>query len=259
MTWIKDWKNWQLVTEQQDFKTYTVPGKPDWIYRRAGATDSGVINWQYQAVGGEKYWHEVENPESIKQLDQQYQENQAGGSPDYWTLIAIMACETFETQDHSGAKQAMADVAQAIYNRYNTPGQLYGKTIKQIILAPGQYQPVQDGLQAGAEWKTIGSKQDAIQVYMKTKSRKEEAATLQIEAAIQAQANQSLRSNAKEHVGSRTEFLAAQPSSNQATGMVERKPVGLNNCFYWRYAGKTQLYNQGQTGATNMPDSVKVG
>lgn len=259
MTWIKDWKNWQLVTEQQDFKTYTVPGKPDWIYRRAGATDSGVINWQYQAVDGEKYWHKVENPESIKKLNLQYQENQAGGSPDYWTLITIMACENFETQNHSNAKQAMADVAQAIYNRYNTPGQPYGKTIKQIILAAGQYQPVKDGLAAGAQWRTIDSKAAAIAAYQKTRGRNLKAATQQIEAAVQAQSGAELRSKAEQHVGSRTEFLAATPTSKSAVGITERKPAGLNNCFYWRYAGKKQLYDKGLTAATAMPDSVKQG
>jgi len=257
MTWIKDWKNWQLVTEQQDFKTYTVTGKPDWLYRRAGTTGSGVINWQYQAAGGEKYWHKVENPESIKQLDKQYRENQAGGSPDYWTLITIMACETFETQDHSNAKQAMADVAQSIYNRYNTPGQPYGKTIQDIILAVGQYQPVKDGLAAGAKWNSISNREQAIKVYQLTKGRSLTAAQTQIDAAIAAQKNSTFQQQAMKWVGSRTEFLAGAPASKSAVGIAERKPKGLNNCFYWRYAGKTLLYNKAIVKATAMPSEVR--
>jgi hypothetical protein len=266
MKWIKTYPEWQHVNEQQEFKTYLLADKPDWIYRRAGTNSAGNTTWQYQAKTGEKYWHTVENKKSLDALNAQYQKNLAaqgdtvsGGSTDYWTLIAIIACETFETKDHSGAKQAMADVAQAIYNRYNTPGQPYGKTIKEIILAPGQFQPVRDGLAKGAKWKSINSKEDAIEVYKKTKGRTQEQAETQIQDAIDAQKSSSLSSNASKHVGSRTEFLAAAPSSKLAVGKVERSPEGFNNCFYWRYAGKNEFYNKDITSATAVPDSVKIG
>ena len=265
MKWIKTYPEWQHVNEQQEFKTYLLADKPDWVYRRAGTDSAGNITWQYQAKAGEKYWHAVENKKSLDALNAQYRKNLAaqgdtvsGGNQDYWTLITIMACETFETKDHSGAKQAMADVAQAIYNRYNTPGQPYGKTVKDIILSRGQFQPVTDGLAKGADWRNIKSQGDAIKVYMKTKGRNQEQAKVQIRDAVKAQASSLLRNNARDHVGSRTEFLAAEPSSKQAVGMVERSPAGFNNCFYWRYAGKTHFYDKDITKATSIPDSVIV-
>lgn len=276
MVFIKDYKSWSKINEQQDFKRYYLDSRPDWVYRRAGKNTDGTPIWQYQAKDGEKYWHEVENKSSLSQLNAQYQENlKAQGkaklksdprsgsaveaSSDYWTLITIMACENYMTKDYKGAKQAMADVAQAIYNRYNTPGQPYGKTIKDIVLASGQFQPVRDGLAKGAKWRDINSKEDAIAVYMKTKGRTQEQAESQISDAVEAQGSSSLRSNASKHVGSRTEFLAGKPSSKGAVGIIERKPAGFNNCFYWRYAGKKLLYNKDNRSATAIPDSVKVG
>ena len=75
--------------------------------------------------------------------------------------------------------------------------------------------------------------------------------------SLSAQKSSSLRSAASKHVGSRTEFLAATPSSKGAAGIAERKPKGFNNCFYWRYAGKTEFYNKKNTAATSIPNSVK--
>lgn len=276
MVFIKDYRGWSQLNEQQDFKKYYIDSKPDWVYRRAGKDSSGNIIWQYQAKSGGKYWHKVENKSSLDKLNAQYQRNlkvqgkaklksdpksgsTAAGGSDYWTLITIMACENFMTKDYKEAKQAMADVAQAIYNRYNTPGQPYGKTVKDIVLAAGQFQPVKDGLAKGAKWRDINSKEDAIAVYMKTKGRTKEQAEAQVGDAIEAQGSRSLRSKASTHVGSRTEFLAGKPGSKRAVGMVEREPTGFNNCFYWRYAGKTKLYNKDITSATSIPDSVKIG
>jgi len=276
MVFIKDYKQWAQINEQQDFKKYYIDSKPNWVYRRAGKDSKGNIIWQYQAKDGEKYWHRVENKSSLNNLNSQYQNNlKSQGSAklkkeplsgsmvetnsDYWTLITIMACENYMTKQYSGAKQAMADVAQAIYNRYNTPGQPYGKTIKDIVLASGQFQPVRDGLAKGAKWKSINSKEDAIEVYKKTKGRTQEQAETQIQDAIDAQKSSSLRSKASKHVGSRTEFLAAAPSSKSAVGIAEREPAGFNNCFYWRYAGKIHFYNKDNIGATGVPDSVKIG
>jgi len=169
-----------------------------------------------------------------------------------------MAGETYESRYYEKNKQSMADVAQAIYNRYNTPDQPYGKTIKEIILAAGQFQPVTDGIAKGADWKNIKNREDAIKVYMTTKGRERDIAEKQIDDAIEAQASSLLRSEASKHVGSRTEFLATSPTSKYAVGKVEREPKNRNNCFYWRYAGKTHFYNKDITTATAVPDSVEV-
>ena len=265
MTWIKAYPEWQQIVEQREFKIYRLEDKPDWVYRRAGIDSKGNIIWQYQARSGEKYWHTVENEESLEALNSRYQKNleEQGnivnrGSQDYWTLIAVIAGETYESRYYENNKQSMADVAQSIYNRYNTPGQPYGKTIKEIVLAAGQFQPVQDGIAKGADWKNIKSREDAIEVYKITKGREKEIAEKQIDDAIEAQGSSLLRSEARKHVGSRTEFLAAFPTSTLAVGMVERDPINRNNCFYWRYAGKTHFYNKDLTSATAVPDSVEV-
>lgn len=262
--YIKNYNNWNRLFENEEYTKYYISSKPKYVYRRSGLNKDKTPNWQYQLKSGEKYWHTVENADSLKELNSQYKKNvqkekslKLRGNKDYWTLITIMACENYTTKNYSGAKQAMADVAQAIYNRYNTPGKPYGKTLQKVILSPGQYQPVTDGKAKGAKWSSINSKEEAIAVYMKSKGRKKEEATTQIEDAIAAQKSSSLRSNANKHVGSRTEFLAASPKSKSAAGMVERKPTGFNNCFYWRYAGKTEFYNKKNINATALPDSIK--
>ena len=145
-----------------------------------------------------------------------------------------MACENYTTKNYSGSKQAMADVAQAIYNRYNTPGKPYGKTLQKVILSPGQYQPVKDGKAKGAKWNSINNKDEAIEVYRKSKGRSLEESTVQINDAISAQKSSSLRSAASKHVGSRTEFLAATPSSKGAAGIAERKPKSISNWWTTR-------------------------
>lgn len=264
-SYIKDYQGWNIILEQEDgFKKYYIASKPKYVYRRAGLNKDKTPNWQYQLKSGEKYWHTVENADSLRELNAQYKKNledqelaKLQGNTDYWTLITIMACENFTSKNYSGAKQAMADVAQAIYNRYNTPGKPYGKTIQSVILSPGQYQPVRDGKSRGAKWSSINSKDEAIAVYMKTKGRKKQEATTQIEDAMFAQKSSKLRNNASKHVGSRTEFLAAKPASKRAVGIVERSPKGYNNCFYWRYAGKDAFYNKKQIDATAIPDSIK--
>jgi hypothetical protein len=152
----------------------------------------------------------------------------------------------------------MADTAQSIYNRFNVKGQKYGKTIPEIILASGQYQPVTTGKANGASWESINTKDKAIMVYMKTKGRDKEQATLAIEGAIAAQKDPTLIKNAQKFIGSRTEFLATKPTSKSAVSPVERTPEGKNNSFFWNYAGKTHYYDEELLAATAKPDTVNV-
>jgi hypothetical protein len=262
--YIKNYNNWNRLFENEEYTKYYISSKPKYVYRRSGLNKDKTPNWQYQLKSGEKYWHTVENADSLRELNSQYKSNvqkekssKLQGNKDYWTLITILACENYTTKNYSGAKQAMADVAQAIYNRYNTPGKPYGKTLQKVILSPGQYQPVTDGKAKGAKWNSINSKEEAIAVYMKSKGRKKEEATTQIEDAMAAQKSVSLRKAAAKHVGSRTEFLATSPVSKSAVGITERSPKGFNNCFYWRYAGKISFYNKELVKATSIPDSIK--
>lgn len=172
---------------------------------------------------------------------------------DYWTLIAIMACENYPDQP-----QGMADVAQSIYNRYYVNGKPYGKTISQIILAKGQYEPVTKGLKKGADWKNVNSKSKAISVYMKTKGSTSDVANKAINNAIAAQSGKSYVSQAKSHVKTRTEFLASSPKSSSAVSPVERSDPKKHNSFFWNYAGKNQYYAKKDFSAKPIPSEVKI-
>jgi hypothetical protein len=158
-----------------------------------------------------------------------------GDAADYWALIAVIAAENYVNN-----VQGMADVAQSIYNRFNVLGQGYGKTIKGIIVRSGQYEPT---FKNRADWLAINSKETAIIAYQNSKNVSRQQAEQAINNAVIAQKAPNLREEAKRFVGSRTEFLAAQPNSSEATGMVERSPAGINNVFYWRYEGKTYYYD----------------
>ena len=175
------------------------------------------------------------------------------GSRDYWTLVTIMACENFPEQI-----QGMADVAQSIYNRYYVKGKPYGKTISEIILSKGQYEPVSKGLKKGAGWKDITSKEKAILVYMKTKGVNRNDATKAINNAITAQSSKSYVSGAKSHVKTRTEFLASPPKSSSAVSPVERDSKSKNNSFFWNYAGKKEYYAKKDFTPKPIPSEVKI-
>jgi len=171
---------------------------------------------------------------------------------DYWTLITVMACENF--MDKS---QGMADTAQSIYNRLNTPGQPYGKTIRDVILSKNQYEPVTIGKKKGAKWGEINSRAQAEEVYRITKGFTADQAKKAIELAVQAQMGKTLGDEARKWVGSRTEFLASKPKSTEAVGAKERSEK--DNAFFWNYSGKSQYYDKGKKTATAKPDAVQRG
>jgi hypothetical protein len=171
---------------------------------------------------------------------------------DYWTLIAVMAAENFPENS-----QGMADTAQSIYNRLNTPGQPYGKTIKDVIISKNQYEPVTIGKSKGAKWGEINSRAQAEEVYRITKGFTADQAKAAIETAVQAQKGKTFGTEASKWVGSRTEFLASKPKSGSAVGAKERSTK--DNAFFWNYAGKSELYSKGVTAATPKPDTVQRG
>ena len=77
-------------------------------------------------------------------------------SPDFWLLVTAALFENGKPDD---GYQGAVDAAQAIYNRVSLPG--WPKSIKEVILQPGQFQPVSDygGVN---EWGKINSKETAI-------------------------------------------------------------------------------------------------
>jgi hypothetical protein len=49
--------------------------------------------------------------------------------------------------------------------------------------------------------------------------------------------DQNLISESKAFIGTRTEFLANDPTSSEAISVIQRTPENIHNAFYWRYAG----------------------
>ena len=170
-----------------------------------------------------------------------------GPDSDFWKLVTICAGENYIDQP-----QGMADVAQSIYNRVNLQGG-YGKTISEVIMAKGQYEPT---FKTKALWEAIKDEETAIAAYMATKGVDREQAQQRIKTSLNAIKNPTLKANAALFVGSRTEFLAAAPTSSNAVGVVEREPKSKNNAFFWNYQGKTDYYNNNNLAATKIPGSV---
>lgn len=121
-------------------------------------------------------------------------------SPDFW-LLAVAAM--FENSHPQGA----ADVAQAIYNRLSLPG--WGKTIKDLILAPDQFQPVRD-YGGVAEWSQIKDESSA-KAFIKKHGKSEE----QLDRVVEALRDPAKQSSAASFVGARDNFRAdAYEASN---------------------------------------------
>jgi hypothetical protein len=178
-----------------------------------------------------------------------------GSDADFWSLVAICAAESFILLDPQGA----ADVAQSIYNRLNVGA--YGKSIKEIIVSPDQYEPV---FKNKNDWAKIKDRNTAIVAYQNSKKVSLADATLAIDTSYKAITNPILKNNAKQFVGSRTEFLANMPKSKEAVGPVERpkilnskgKPVDTSNVFFWNYSGKDKLYNENRLAALPPPSNL---
>jgi hypothetical protein len=84
-------------------------------------------------------------------------------SPDFWLLVTAAL---FENGISTDGYQGAVDAAQAIYNRVSLPG--WPKSIRGVILAPGQFQPVRD-YGGTEEWSQINSKESAIKFAKKYK------------------------------------------------------------------------------------------
>lgn len=113
-------------------------------------------------------------------------------SPDFWLLVIA---SMFENSHPQGA----ADVAQAIYNRVSLPG--WPKSIRGVILQPGQFQPVRD-YGGVSEWSKISSKQSAISFAKKYKGYGNNA----VERIAATLLNKSYQEKARTFVGPRDNF-----------------------------------------------------
>ena len=149
----------------------------------------------------------------------QQQPSGGGGNADFWTLVAVAARE-------DGDPQGRADVAQSIYNRLAS-GAYSGKTIRELIIAEGQYQPTWDyprkrgDRRPNPEWINITDAESAAKAAdMSVSAIKSVAANL---------TNPTLQKNAVEFVQGRTDFT--NYSSNRRKGEILRKSG--DNYFGW--------------------------
>ncbi len=120
-----------------------------------------------------------------------------GGSADFWAMVAVASLE-------NSNPQGQADVAQVLYNRLAS-GKYSGKSIKALVLAPGQFQPTREG--DAALWTAIKDKQSAIAAVNSNPNGRGRGAKM-VESAAAAIQNVSLQKNAAQFVGGRTDFSA---------------------------------------------------
>lgn len=117
--------------------------------------------------------------------------NVTSDSPDFWLLVVG---SLFENSHPQGA----ADVAQAIYNRVALPG--WPKTIRGVILEPGQFAPV-GSKGTRDEWEKINSKDSAIafaKKYGQTANNVEKIASVLLD--------ENYQKSARDFVGPRDNF-----------------------------------------------------
>jgi len=117
-------------------------------------------------------------------------------SPDFWLLTTAAL---FENGRSDGGYQGAADVAQAIYNRVSLPG--WPKSIREVILAPGQFQPVRTYGNA-AEWGKINSRESAIEFAKKHKNYNGNI----VDRVAAALLNTGIQQKARDFVGPRDNF-----------------------------------------------------
>ena len=135
-------------------------------------------------------------------------------SADYNSLLAISALE-------DDTPQGRADVAQSIYNRLQAANKyganFYQKkdTIKDIIIAKKQYQPIFDNI---PDWEKIVDRKTAVIAVMNsTKGKKynwnAQEASRQISETEKALKNIKLQQQAQKFIGTRTGFYGTSQQS----------------------------------------------
>jgi hypothetical protein len=173
-----------------------------------------------------------------------------GGNADFWTLVAIARMEDSDPQ-------GSADVAQAIYNRVSS-GIYGGKTIKQIVLRQGQFEPTWKYPRRGKtgvpnpEWHAIKDLASASAATGISQSDLQKTA-----AALK---NSKYQEEARKFVGGRTDFMGG--SNQPGPGDVRRKENAPNNFFGWFVGPAARAYgakNPGPARAPQLGDIVVMG
>ena len=140
-----------------------------------------------------------------------------GKNSDFWTLVAVAAREDSDPQ-------GQADVAQSIYNRARA-GNFPGRTsIRNIILANGQYQPTRrypkpnPSRDTNPEWFQIKDAESAA------KATGFEVSTIQ--GVARNIMNPSLQKKAAEFIQNRTDFVGRDmpTPTGSTTDIIQRNP-----------------------------------
>ena len=173
-----------------------------------------------------------------------------GGNADFWTLVAISRMEDSDPQ-------GSADVAQSIYNRVAS-GIYGGKTIKEIVLRQGQYEPTWKYPQRGktgvpnAEWHAIKDLASASAATGISQGDLQKTA-----AALK---NQTLQEEARKFVGGRTDFMGG--ANKKGAEDVQRTTNRPNNFFGWFVGPAAKAYGAKKPGPARAPqlgDIVVMG
>jgi murein DD-endopeptidase MepM/ murein hydrolase activator NlpD len=178
----------------------------------------------------------------------------SAGNPDLALLATIAALE-------SGSAQGQADVAQSVFNRLGDG--TYGGSLRQVLLADGQYQPAYTdptatsgpGTRTSPEFAAIQDEASAIVAIQSYYSKRgqgisEDAARQKYRKALAAVSNPSLQAEAAKFVGGRTEFLGA---GNKVSGSdVASRGSRNDNQFFAEYGSGKQL----SRGAVAAPEGL---
>jgi hypothetical protein len=141
----------------------------------------------------------------------------SSSSPDFWLLVTAAL---FENNNPQSGYQGSADVAQAIYNRVALPG--WPKSIREVILQKGQFQPVSDYGDYGA-WCAIKDKESAL-AFIKRFGHTQES----LESVAAAILNTTRQNSARTFVGSRDNFrsVSYENANNHLEDSTEQNRFG---------------------------------
>ncbi len=141
----------------------------------------------------------------------------SSSSPDFWLLVTAAL---FENNNPQSGYQGSADVAQAIYNRVSLPG--WPKSIREVILEKGQFQPVRDYGGYGA-WGAIKDKESAL-AFVKRFGHTQES----LESVAAAILNTTRQNSARTFVGARDNFrsVAYENANNHLEDSTEQQRFG---------------------------------
>ena len=164
-----------------------------------------------------------------------------GGNADFWTLVAISRMEDSDPQ-------GSADVAQSIYNRVAS-GIYGGKTIKEIVLRQGQYEPTWKYPKRGKtgipnpEWHSIKD--------LKTASVATGISQSDLQKTAAALRNAKYQEQARKFVGGRTDFMGG--ANRPGPGDIRRKENAPNNFFGWFVGPAAKAYGAKNPGPAKVP------